>query len=180
MYEAANVSLVRTVAFVAAGLKHRVLPPLETPIQIVPLEITAPRRRIVLIGHYEQFQDEGCSGAQFERGQFDELQRYLQHYESAEHIIVGDMNVDASRTSDANYGRLAILKHWWNCVDEMGLDYHETGITFQSYGAFGQDPTHRTSVLDHCYTSSGLTPATKVSVLGDSISDHWPVMANIG
>ena len=56
-YEAANVSLVRTVAFVAAGLKHRVLPPLETPIQIVPLEITAPRRRIVLIGHYEQFQD---------------------------------------------------------------------------------------------------------------------------
>jgi hypothetical protein len=94
--------------------------------------------------------------------------------------VLGDFNLDCLRTlkDDPQYQHHALVAILDAALEEAGLKYTKTGVTFRSYGQHPKpDGTreHRYSCLDHVYSTSNMEIG--VSVLEDSSSDHRPVLA---
>ena len=69
-------------------------------------------------------------------------------------VIMGDLNLDATRLDDSAYTRSAMLKALTEGVESAGLEYHPTPSTWTSHGVFGG--ARRTSCIDHVYTAGVL------------------------
>jgi hypothetical protein len=93
-------------------------------------------------------------------------------------IVLGDLNLDQHRQSDPTYSSTLrkYLRDLMQSLAGLGIEYHPTPKTFKSNGRYklsGQK-SHRTSCIDHVY-SAGIR--AEVTVLPDSPTDHWPVLA---
>jgi hypothetical protein len=95
-------------------------------------------------------------------------------------IFAGDINLDAARGADKKYGRRCLLLAHDNVMAEANMRYLTTGVTYRSHGRHereeGEVRAHA-SVLDHIYVARVLEAT--VSVLSDSTTDHYPVVAAV-
>jgi hypothetical protein len=112
------------------------------------------------------------SGLQWEKEQLDILCSQIQAATtSSKVVLMGNMNLDASRVNDPTYRRAALLSELRNAADAVGLEYLPTLHMWRSYGEF--DGTHRHSTIDHIYVA-GVT--AKVQLLADHTTDHAPLL----
>lgn len=112
------------------------------------------------------------SGLQWEKEQLDILCSQIQAATtSSKVVLMGDMNLDASRVNDPTYRRVALLSELRGAADAAGLEYLPTLHTWRSYGEF--DGAHRHSTIDHIYVA-GVT--AKVELLADRTTDHAPLL----
>jgi exonuclease III len=124
-------------------------------------------------------------------------------------LVLGDLNLDSHRGEDPCYGRSDLLRQLQNGMNTAGYKYHTSLPTYRSHGSFIVRPlppqplsvtsalwgaastvaatltgmraapaarAARLACLDHVY-SAGLN--VDVSVLEDSSTDHFPVIATI-
>jgi hypothetical protein len=125
-------------------------------------------------------------------------------------IILGDVNVDALRVDDDDYGRQAVLIKLQSGLDLLGFQYHQTGPTWQSSGRFkprrADVEANVTLSLASALWNAAAVVSTKflstapekvhrvsaldhvyslgvsldVKVLEDASSDHRPILATVG
>jgi endonuclease/exonuclease/phosphatase (EEP) superfamily protein YafD len=132
-------------------------------------------------GLYRQWRDGQESGLKMERDQLHilvgQLERATEDNKSV--ILMGDMNLNSARLGDPSYGRRGLLTEFVDATMAAGLEYLPTPPTWRSYGchALADGTTgYRHSTLDHVYVAG--VDAT-VKVLGDSASDHFPVLVTV-
>ena len=168
---------IRSVMYVREGLKTRQIQLPNTDLQIVVAAIGDS----VIIGLYRQLSlitaSETIRGSKFELEQFNEIESVIRSVcnEFKSVHLCGDMNIDPTRTEEADYYKKTLLNKWCSVTEELGLAWTETGPTFRSHGRF--DGEHRVSTIDLVYSRSVME--TMVSVLPDSGSDHSPLFAVI-
>ena len=96
-------------------------------------------------------------------------------------IIVGDMNLDYSRTNDHAYYRRKLLLAHLECLNVSGLavaNELDMSPTFHSHGSFEDkdgSTRHKSSVLDHVYYRGFARPSFRV--LPIAMTDHRPTLA---
>ena len=174
-------NLRRVVGLVRAGIVHeqlRLPEDLASPgLQMIGIRVpTVGGRNIVAAGVYRQFGDGGIGSTDFERDQLIAIPAISEFWAAdADVVLMGDFNVDKTRENDDSYNRRGLLRTWNDEVEKAGLDYHHTGTTYHSYAERGG--VRSESTLHHVYTSSLLTESSRVLVLDDAISDHWPLLS---
>ncbi len=95
-------------------------------------------------------------------------------------VVVGDLNLDVSRTRDTGYYRRRLLKVLLECMDECGFllaNEQDMSPTYYSHGNFSDktgSAVKKMSVLDHIYYRGLPTPS--FSVLPVALTDHRPVI----
>ena len=167
-------SKVRTVMYTRRELQAEQL---STP-RDVPI-VAARIGNSAIVGLYRQFKliskTDPAEGKAFEAQQFEAIEsviRTVSNDYKTMHVC-GDINLDPTRTEDAEYYQKALLRKWCNVTEELGLVWAKTGPTFRSDGLFNGE--HRYSTIDLMYSRCAGT--TEASVLPDSPSDHSPVYA---
>ena len=167
----------RTVMFIKESLHPKQL---ESPVDI-PV-VVAQVGKVVLLGVYRQFSMATSNGTvrdePFEIRQLDALEEFVRSISDkfTTVYLMGDINLDPSRLEDTSYYRHNMLTRWLDLMEELGMSWFPTGPTFMSYGKF--DGQHKTSVLDHFYSRTNCS--VNVRVLNDGLSDHKPILAQIG
>ena len=170
-------SVARTVMFIKESLHPKQL---ESPVDI-PV-VVAQVGKAVLLGVYRQFtlitSTKTERGVPLESRQLDALEELVRSISDkfSTVYLVGDLNLDPSRLGDSSYYRHDMLTRWLDLLEELGMSWFPTGPTFVSDGKF--DGQHRTSVLDHFYSRTKFS--VNVRVLNDALSDHKPILAQIG
>jgi hypothetical protein len=95
-------------------------------------------------------------------------------------VLAGDVNLDRARRGDKKYVRRCLLLAHDNAIAEANMRYLTTGVTYRSHGLHkredGEARGHE-SVLHHVCTMRDLEAT--VTVLTDSTTDHFPVVAAI-
>jgi hypothetical protein len=95
-------------------------------------------------------------------------------------LIAGDVNLDTARRGDKRNGQRCLLLAQDNAIAEANMRYLTTGLTYCSHGLHkredGEARGHESVLNDVCVTKD--LKAT-VSVLTDSTTDHFPVVADI-
>jgi hypothetical protein len=95
-------------------------------------------------------------------------------------VFAFDVNLDTARRGNKKYGRRCLLLAHDNAIAEANMRYLSTGVTYCSHGLHkredGEARDHE-SVLDHVCTTKDLKAT--VTVLTDSTTDHFPVVADI-
>ncbi len=100
-------------------------------------------------------------------------------------VLLGDFNLDVSRSTDTSYYRRPLLHTFLSTMEELGfvLENDTHTHTYKSYGAFGTDAVHRESVLDLVFTlgigRTGQDSGTRARVLDNAAADHRPVVASL-
>ena len=170
-------SMARTVMFIKESLHPKQL---ESPVD-VPV-VVAQVGKAVLLGVYRQFalvtSTRTDRGVPFETRQLDALEELVRSISDkfSTVYLVGDLNLDPSRLGDNSYYRHDMLTRWLDLLEELGMSWFPTGHTFVSDGKF--DGLNRYSVLDHFYSRTKCS--VNVRVLNDALSDHKPILAQIG
>ena len=176
-------SVVRTVMLIKKSLHPQQLEsPADIPVVVVRIGKT------VLLGVYRQFallSPAGHSqtwgrgqGEKFESQQLDALEELVRTVSDrfSTVYITGDLNLDPTRLGEATYYKNNLLSRWLSLLEELGITWCPTGHTYTSDGKF--DGIHRKSVLDHFYFRA--VDNVNVRVLQDGLSDHSPILAQIG
>jgi hypothetical protein len=95
-------------------------------------------------------------------------------------VFAGDINLDMARRCNMRYGLRSLMLAHNNAVAEANMRYLTMGVTHRSHGLHkredGEARGHE-SVLDHVCVTKDLEAT--VSVLADSTTDHFPVVAAI-
>ena len=170
-------SMARMVMFIKESLHPTQL---ESPVD-VPV-VVAQVGKAVLMGVYRQFalvkSTKTERGVPFETRQLDVLEELVRSISDkcSTVYLVGDLNLDPCRISDFTYYRHNMLTRWLDLLEELGMSWFPTGHTFVSDGKF--DGLNRYSVLDHFYSRTKCS--VNVRVLNDALSDHKPILAQIG
>ena len=170
--------VVRTVMLTKRSLHPQQLDsPADIPVVAVRIGKT------VLVGVYRQFALLSSAGHSrreepFESQQHDALEELVRSVSDrfSTVYITGDLNLDPTWQGEASYYRNNLLSRWLSLLEELGITWCPTGYTFTSDGRF--DGMHRTSVLDHFYSRT--VGNVNVQVLQDGLSDHSPILAQIG
>ena len=178
-HEVAVTDKTRVVVLVHEDLEVVQLPHLQVP-DIPMVWLRFPQRRLVLGGLYRQWSCGGDRGLPLERQQLDDLCRAVARataeFPADDMCVLGDVNLDMAKLSDPSYSRRPLLIEWLATMECAALSWCPTDRpTFESYGRHGGG--HRTSVVDHIYTSPRLSAAAEV--LQTAVTDHSPVCANL-
>jgi hypothetical protein len=95
-------------------------------------------------------------------------------------VLAGNVNLDRARRGDKKYVRRCLLLAHDNAIAEANRRYLTTGVTYRSHGLHkredGEARGHE-SFLDQVCTRRDLEAT--VTVLTDSTTDHFPVVAAI-
>ncbi len=139
-----------------------------TPIEIW-LTINLCGSSLTIAGVYRQWRDDECAA----------LERFYKNCETAlkysRVLILGDFNLDVTRTNDCTYSRAAMAGSLSESMESMG--YHFAGPNTPTYTSFGTyNGSKRNSTIDLVYTR-GLT--STVTVLDCAATDHRPVLATV-
>jgi hypothetical protein len=179
------LTLVKSNLAVQASIKLR-LDLMSSSVQSVWIELSLPKlKRLVIGGVYRQWSSVTTTspniipvqrGLAMEREQLKNLVGQIKSATEATKavVVLGDFNLDAHRLEDESYSRQALLRYLIDGTKAAGLKYSSTPPTWKSFGNFANG--HRVSCLDHVY-HEGVVAVVKV--LGDTTSDHSPVLARI-
>jgi hypothetical protein len=95
-------------------------------------------------------------------------------------VFAGDVNLDTARRGDKRYGQRCLLLAHDNAIAEANMRYLTTGFAYRSHGLHKREDGEargQASVLNHVCVTKDLEAT--VSVLTDSTTDHFPVVAAI-
>ncbi len=96
-------------------------------------------------------------------------------------VILGDVNLDMARKSDAGYYRFRMLKDHLEKMEDLGYSFLGPDTpTYCSYGHFddGHGLNQRQSMLDHVYALGDVGNA-KARTVPYKATDHLPVVASV-
>jgi hypothetical protein len=166
-------SKVRLMMFIKNSFDYTLSDLMETDIPSIWVHING----LLIGGIYRQFSMGSSRGTEFESAQLELLGEQLiaASEVSKDVLLLGDFNLDVSRTEDPNYYRKNMLERFQTFQHASGLQRFDTPNTFESYGA--HKGRHYTSTLDHVYASESIFNKTTVKVLADAASDHQPLLA---
>jgi len=170
-------SVVRTVIFMKDSLHSQQL---DTPSDIPVVAVKVGKA--VLIGVYRQFALPSATGTTrgepFENLQYEALEELVRNMCDRFQTVymTGDFNLDLDPNRESAYYRQGMLSRWLALLEELGISWSPTGHTYVSDGKY--DGQHRKRTLDHFYSRT--TSSVKVQVLPSALSDHHPILAQIG
>ncbi len=94
-------------------------------------------------------------------------------------VLLGDLNLDVSRGSDATYYRHSMLRGHLDKLDDLGFHFVcPSSPTYYSHGHFDDGSgtvSQRCSTLDHVYALGG--GSVTATTIPYSATDHLPVLA---
>ena len=167
-YKAEPTTLGKTRLAILAREGLKVTPISSSPLHVW-LDVHVAGRSIAVGGVYRQWTDT-------EKDDLDEIHAAaakITKYNEA--VMLGDFNLDTSRTGDPSYARAGLTSSHLATMEELSLPLlGPQEPTFFSYGSF--NGSRRTSVLDHVY---GRGILADITVLQYAATDHRPVLASI-
>ena len=161
---------VRQVTLVKSGVKHKSLEVNQTE-KIPSTWVHITDADIIVGGLYRQWH-RNCR-----QNQWNQLDDVVTQATAAamvcDVVLMGDINFDMARLDDPNYQYRDMLGFWLGALKEAGINWKPTAKTWVSYGKHADG--HRESTLDHVYVSDNRVTDKNVTVLPDSVSDHFPL-----
>jgi hypothetical protein len=145
------------------------------------IEVVLDHRKIVIGTFYREWND-GSNDKSIEY-QMENLCHFLSQVERARRksecvVCLGDMNIDLNKEGDTLYSLRTLLSHLLSTLSEHGLKNIMLGDTYTAT-RLREDGTLIHSALDHLYISKE-EEIMQVQVLGEAMSDHMPILVELG
>ena len=163
----------RTIIYVSEAIEYKRLHNKEVEdSHIIVLEVSGNSNTLTLASIYRTFK---LTRHQNHQSALTEQINILKELSAADSLLIlGDINLDASRKHDPSYNLHALYETW----SEMENEMHLCQLVKEYTWARPHQGQLRKSILDHVYTNN-ITLVSDIKVLSVSIGDHCPVVVTM-